>query len=137
VYDLIGGRASWTVLGLPTEGAVGDRGRISSVVRLSPTVPIDSTVREIVALGSAPGETIAVVDERGVLLGAVDAGAVALPPDTPIERIMMPAPSTIRPDLRVDEVVQRLRKDQLESIFVTAINGTLFGVASLKELDVR
>jgi len=135
VYDLIGGRAAWTVLGLPTEGAVGDRGRISSLVRVARTMPIGSRVREIIAVGAGPDEMIAVVDKRGVLLGAVDSAAGALPPDTPVERIMMPAPSTMRPDVRVDEVVQRLRKDRLERIFVTAVNGTLFGVASLKELD--
>ena len=116
---------------------MGDRGRISSVVRKAASVPIGATVRAIAALGSCGDETIAVVDEQGVLLGAVDAGVVALPSDTPVERIMMPAPSTIRPDLRIDEVVERLRKDRLESVFVTAVNGTLFGVASLKELDVR
>ena len=136
VYDLIGGRASWTVLGLPTEGTVGDRRRISSVIRPAPSVTVDSTVRAIVALDPATDDTIAVVDDHGVLLGAIDSGAVTLPPDTPVERIMMPAPSTIRPDLRIDEVVTRLRKDHLRQIFVTAINGTLFGVAALEELHV-
>lgn len=122
------------MLGLPTEGSVGDRARISSVLRRAATVPIGATVGAIIALGSLD-ETIAVVDEHGVLLGAVDGAAVALPPETPVDRIMMPAPSTIRPDLRIDEVVRRLHEDHLERVFVTAVNGTLFGVASLKELD--
>ena len=122
---------------MPTEGSVGDRGRISSAVRPAPAVTIDSTVRALVELGAPADDTIAVVDDHGALLGAVDSTAVALPPDTPIERIMMPAPSTIRPDLRIAEVVKRLRKDRLDRIFVTAVNGTLFGVVSLKELDVR
>ena len=136
MYDLIGGRASWTVLGLPTEGAVGDRRRISSVVRPAASVTVDSTIRAIVALDPAVDDTIAVVDEHGVLVGAIDPGAVTLAPDTPVERIMMPAPSTIRPDLRIDEVVTRLHEDHLRQIFVTAVNGTLFGVALLEELRV-
>jgi Mg/Co/Ni transporter MgtE len=135
VYDLIGGRASWTVLGLPTEGSVADRDRISSVVRRPPTVSIGATVRAIVALGPPSDDTIAVVDENGVLLGALDSGVVELPLDTAVERIMMPAPSTIRPDLRIDEVVKRLHNDHLDHIFVTAVNGTLFGIATLEELD--
>lgn len=124
------------MLGLPTEGAVGDRRRISSVVRPARAVSIGATVHDVVALDPDDGETIAIVDDHNTLLGAVHPGAGALPPDTPVERIMMPAPSTIRPDLRIDEVVARLRKDRLDRIFVTAINGNLFGVAVLKDLHV-
>jgi Mg/Co/Ni transporter MgtE len=136
VYDLIGGRASWTALGLPTEGVVGDRRRIAAFVKPAPSVAVDATVADLEECKVPIDHRVAVLDAGGVLLGAVDAEAAALPPDTPIERIMMPAPSTIRPDLRVEEVVRRLRDDHLDRVFVTAVNGTLFGVVELDELHV-
>jgi Mg/Co/Ni transporter MgtE len=70
---------------------------------------------------------VAVVNDDGVLLGAVDPVATSLPPDTPVDRVMVPAPGTIRPELRVDEVVERLRRDTLAQVLVTAVNGVLMG----------
>lgn len=96
-------------------------------------VSVDSTVADLPAR-QRPTEPVAVVDKSGVLLGALQREADELPPDTPVERAMTPAPSTIRPELRVDAVAQRLRKDQLDHIFVTAVNGTLFGIVALDDL---
>jgi Mg/Co/Ni transporter MgtE len=133
VYDLIGGRASWTALGLPTEGSIGDRRRIAAYVQPAPCVSVDATVADVrrISDGRRP---VAVVDARGVLLGAVQPQAALLPPDTSVERIMNPAPSTIRPELRIDVVAPRLRDDHLDHIFVTAVNGTLFGAVTLEDL---
>ena len=71
-----------------------------------------------------------------MLLGAVDPVAAGLPPDTPVDRLMVPAPGTIRPELRVDEVVERLRRDALEQVLVTAVNGVLLGRVVREELHV-
>ena len=136
MYDLIGGRASWTVLGLPTEGYVGDDRRIASVVEPAPAVPLGATVADILALGEDVRDAVAVLGCDNVLIGAVNVEARLLPPDTPVERVMIPAPATIRPDLRIDEVVTRLRKDRLDRIFVTAVNGVLVGEVVLADLHV-
>jgi Mg/Co/Ni transporter MgtE len=77
---------------------------------------------------------VAVVNDDGVLLGAVDPVAASLPPDTPVDRVMVSAPGTIRPELRVDEVVERLRRDSLEQVLVTAVNGVLLGRVVREEL---
>ena len=47
MYDLIGGRATWTALGLPTEGSLGDRRRIAHYVEPAGTVPFKGTVADI------------------------------------------------------------------------------------------
>jgi Mg/Co/Ni transporter MgtE len=135
VHDLIGGRAAWTALGLPTEGEIGDRRRISHYVVDAPTVRVDATVGAARELGPQRFP-IAVVDEGGVLLGAVDPAAAALPADTPLEQTMVPAPGTIRPELRVDEVVEQLRADRLDHVFVTAVDGVLIGMVVTAELHV-
>jgi Mg/Co/Ni transporter MgtE len=96
-------------------------------------VSVDATIADLPAR-ERPSEPVAVVDKSGVLLGSLQPEADELPPDTPVERAMTPAPSTIRPELRVDAVAQRLRKDRLDHIFVTAVNGTLFGIVALDDL---
>ena len=42
VSDVIGGRAAWTVLGLPTEGQIGDRRRVSAFVLPAPSAACSS-----------------------------------------------------------------------------------------------
>ena len=127
VHDLIGGRAAWTVLGLPTEGHVADRRRIGRHLRTAPTVSIDSTIGDVRALDS-DGGPIAVVDADGVLLGALDEVSRRLPIDTPVERAMTLAPGTIRPDVLVEEAVQQLTDDGLDFSYVSTARGQLLGL---------
>ena len=135
VYDLIGGRAAWTALGLPTEGAVGDRRRISHYVEVVPTVSPDHTIADVQALGESRFP-VPVVDDDGVLFGAIHPTACGLPPATAVRDVMVPAPGTIRPELRVDEVAEQLAKDGLAHVFVTAVNGVLIGRVVTAELHV-
>jgi CBS-domain-containing membrane protein len=79
---------------------------------------------------------VPVTSPGGVLLGTVDRAALALPADTPVERLMVPAPSTIRPELRVSDVLAQLRDDALDHVFVTAVDGTLCGLIVTEELHV-
>lgn len=127
MYDLIGGRAAWTVLGLPTEGQIGDRRRISQYVAPAPSVGIDATIRDVVRLGCGDAPC-AVLGSGGVLLGVVQTTALGLPATTPVERVMITAPGTIRPDVRVDDVLQQLQDDGLDHVYVTTASGVLIGL---------
>jgi rhodanese-related sulfurtransferase len=126
VHDLIGGRAAWTALGLPTEGETGDEGRVGQFVDKAQAVLIGDTLAEAVAVGEHRFP-VPVTSTDGVLLGAVDPSVMDLPPATPVRDVMTPAPRTIRPEGRVDEVVEQLRRDQLDHVFVTAVSGVLLG----------
>lgn len=136
VHDLIGGRAAWTALGLPTEGEVGDRRRITDYVSKATTVRVGAKMKAVHALGGSQRFPLAVVDKDGVLLGTIDPAAAALPAATPVERAMVPAPGTIRPELRIEEVVEQLRSDGLDHVFVTAVNGVLVGLVVTEDLHV-
>jgi CBS domain-containing protein len=70
-----------------------------------------------------------VLGANRVLLGALQSTALQLPPDTPVDRAMQPAPGTIRPDLRIDEVIRQLDDDHLDQVFVTTARGELVGLA--------
>jgi CBS-domain-containing membrane protein len=59
-----------------------------------------------------------------------------LPADTPVEQAMDPAPGTIRPEMRVEEVVEQLRSDGLDHVFVSAVNGVLIGLVVTDVLHV-
>ena len=135
VHDLIGGRAAWTSLGFPTEGSVGDRRRISKYVAVADSVAIDSKIGDVVALGPQD-YPVPVIDGANVVVGAVDPVATGLQPMTPVADVMIPAPGTIRPEMRVDDVVRQLAKDGLDHVLVTAVNGTLIGRVELAQLRV-
>jgi hypothetical protein len=135
VHDLIGGRAAWTAQGFPTEGSVGDRRRIWHYVQQVPTVGLEATVADLVASGRQPFPT-PVVTADGVLMGSVQPEAADLPGGTKIADIMNPAPGTVRPEKRVEEVIEQLRRDGLAYTFVTAVNGALLGLVVTAELHV-
>src|SRR5215203_5084850 len=88
VYDLIGGRAGWTALGLPTEGEVGDKRRISRFVAEPATVALDATIADVRALGEQRFP-VAVVDRDGVLFGTLQPTAAALPADMAVRDVMV------------------------------------------------
>ena len=135
VYDLIGGRAAWTVLGFPTEGSVGDRRRISQYVLEAPSVRINDTMAAVHRLGQ-PNRPVAVLGEGDVLLGAIQTTAFGLNGTTPVEGVMIPAPGTIRPDLRVEDAMQQVIDDGLDHVFVTTASGVLVGLVIPGEIHV-
>jgi rhodanese-related sulfurtransferase len=133
VHDLIGGRAAWTALGLPTEGTTGDQGRVSGYALDVPTARIDATLADITALAEQRFP-VPITNADRVLLGAVEPSAAAKLPTTPVAEVMVPAPRTIRPEVRVDDAVAQLRKDGLDHVFITAVNGVLVGLVITDQL---
>jgi rhodanese-related sulfurtransferase len=131
VNDLIGGRAAWTVLGLPTEGEVADRRRLRDHLRPATTVRIDQTIGDVPESAErrdGDGAPVAIVGHDGVLLGALDVAALKLPADTPVLQAMISAPGTIRPDLRLDDALKQLTDDGLSHSFVSTARGELLGL---------
>lgn len=98
-------------------------------------MPIDATIADVVALGHLR-YAVPVLGPGDVVLGAVQPAARDLPPQTPVERAMVPAPGTIRPDVRVEDVIQQLRADHLDHVLVTTVSGVLVGIVVTDELHV-
>jgi hypothetical protein len=96
-------------------------------------VGIGATIADIRDLGESRWP-VPVTSDDGILLGVVHPTASGLPPSTPVEGVMVPAPGTIRPELRLGETVEQLRRDGLDHVFVTAVNGALLGLAVTEEL---
>jgi CBS domain-containing protein len=122
------------VEGLPTDGEIGDARRIGPRATGVPTVSVDATVGEVLAVGDIP-YTVVVLGCDDVVVGALRPTVRALPPKTRVRDVMIPAPSTIRPDLRVEEVARRFAKDGLDHLLVTTASGVLVGLATMEDLD--
>jgi Mg/Co/Ni transporter MgtE len=106
---------------------------VASSVQHVDSVPFHATMADV--RKSAPRYPVAVLGANAVLLGAIEATSDAEPDETPVAHLMVPAPRTIRGALRVDDVVKRLRKDHLDRVFVTTVNGVLLGEVTLDGLE--
>jgi arabinose-5-phosphate isomerase len=135
VYDFVAGFAAWVSDGRPTEGAVGDRDRIGSLVRrdlprFEPSLTIEDMRSRI-----GGWELGAVVDDAGVLLGIVRADALSLASDLRARDVLVPGPGTVRPDARVPDLAEQLDRDHLDHVVVTTFDGHLIGLLRRGDLD--
>lgn len=115
------------MLGLPTEGEIGDRMRVLGYLQPVRTVGIDMTIADARGLQEMAGP-IAVVGSGGVLLGSLDPLSLRLPADTIVEAAMIRAPGTIRPDMRLDDALKQLHDDGLAFTHVTTARGEVLGL---------
>jgi CBS domain-containing protein len=73
-------------------------------------------------------DTCFVVDERRVVLGRIGRRAIRGREDVSAEQAMTLGPSTIRPSVRLRDVVERMRTQKLRSLPVTTSDGRLVGL---------
>jgi hypothetical protein len=128
VYDYVPGKVDWLARGLPTEGEESSTPRVGRLARDdAATCGLDEPVERVRELIEAsPYGFCLVLAEDGTLLGRVRRSAP--------ER-MEPGPSTVRYDLAVDELRERLDKRDLKTAIVTTPEGKLVGVVRRAELD--
>ena len=135
VYDYTAGRADWLAAGLPAEGPLAAVPSAASLCRTDmPTCAPDEPVGAAVTRMRDTGVPLcAVVNDRRVVLGAIDAATAA---DAcadaggggkrPAREVMMPGPQTIRPDAR--ELPGWIRRRPPAAMIVTRSDGTLVGL---------
>jgi hypothetical protein len=128
VYDYVPGKVDWLARGLPTEGEESSTPRVGRLARDdAATCGLDEPVERVRELIEAsPYGFCLVLAEDGTLLGRIRRSAP--------ER-MEPGPSTVRYDLAVDELRERLDKRDLKTAIVTTPEGKLVGVVRRAELD--
>ena len=74
-----------------------------------------------------------VVDDHHVLLGRVRGKALEGDPNTKVEDVMQPGPSTIRPDTTLEALVEMLSDGSVKSTLVTDQGGRFMGTAYLED----
>jgi Mg/Co/Ni transporter MgtE len=131
VYDYVPGKADWLARGLPREGDKAHEPRVVDVARDDVvTARLDERIGAVrPRVEASPYRFGLVVSERGTVLGRLGEAALEGDPDTRVEDVMEPGPSTVRADIAPDKARERLEKRNLTAAVVTTPDGVLIGVA--------
>ena len=131
------GKVDWLARALPTEGEragerrVGDFAR-DDVVLCALTDAVGPVRARVEA--SPYGFALVVGGDGATLLGRLPRAALEGDPDATAESAMSPGPSTVRPDLAVDELRKRLDDRELRTAIVSTPEGRLIGVVMRRDL---
>jgi len=136
VYDYVAGKKSWGSYGLPREGTKVPERTAGDVARRDvPTCMLDERLTEVRERVRAAGwDTCIVINEQRVVLGRLGRKALAADTDESVEEAMTPGPSTVRPSIGTDALLEPIRARNLTSILVTTPDGRLAGLALRDDL---
>ena len=137
VYDYVAGKKDWGSYGLPHEGTnVPERAAGDVAHRDVPTCTLDDDLSEVRERVRAAGwDTCIVVNEERVVLGRLGRRAIAADGDESVEQAMTPGPSTVRPSIGAEALLERIRARDLTSFLVTTSDGRLVGLALRSDLE--
>jgi CBS domain-containing protein len=137
VYDYVAGKKDWGSYGLPHEGGnVPERTAGDVAHRDVPTCTLDddlSQVRERVRV--AGWDTCIVVNEERIVLGRLARKVIAADGGESVGQAMMPGPSTVRPSIGTDALLERIRARNVSSFLVTTPDGRLVGLVLRSDLE--
>jgi rhodanese-related sulfurtransferase len=137
VYDYVAGKYDWLAYGLPTEGEDARKrtaadlasAEVVTCALQDPAAPLRERVE------ASPFPFALVLSRTNVLLGRIPKSALADGVDAAAEAVMESGPSTFRPNVHLDALVERLRKRDFKYAIVTRADGTLVGVARREDAE--
>jgi CBS domain-containing protein len=137
VYDYSAGKADWGSFGLPLDGAADSSTRVGAHLRTDvPTCRLEDRLPELCRrLDESGWETCFVVNNEGVLLGRIGRAAIRGRQDLSAEEAMTPGPSTIRPSARLEDVAERMQRQNLTTLPVTTPDGRLVGLITCADVE--
>jgi CBS domain-containing protein len=137
VYDYAAGKKDWGSYGLPHEGTNVPAPTGGDVAhRDVPTCTLADNLADVRERVRAAGwDTCIVVNEQRVVLGRLGRKALAADTAEPVEQAMTPGPSTVRPSIGADALLERIRTRNLSSFVVTTPDGRLVGLALRRDLE--
>ena len=135
VYEYKAGKQDWLAAGLPSEGSHAARPTISAVLRRDvPRFGLDDRTGNILAsLRAGSWDWAAIVNGEGILLGRVRARNIS-DEDSPASTAMEDGPATYRPNVPMDELLERMRDRHFDMAFVTDQDGRLLGLVTMREI---
>jgi CBS domain-containing protein len=137
VYRYTAGKVDWFAAGLAREGRLARVPRAGELARRdAPTCHPGERVGEVRARVEQAGwDRAVVVNDAGVVVGALSGRALEAAADTPLEEAMDPGPVTYRPDTLAKELVQHLHQGGARAALVTTAEGILVGVLRREEAE--
>jgi CBS domain-containing protein len=137
VYAYPPGKQDWFAAGLPLEGNRAQIPTVADVVREGlPTCELSERVGEVrVRTERAGWDLCVVVNPQRIVLGVLRRQALQGDPQATAEQVMAPGPSTVRPNLSAEEILDRLRQRDLHTALVTTSEGELVGMAYREDIE--
>jgi Mg/Co/Ni transporter MgtE len=137
VYAYLAGKKDWGSYGLPREGSNVPASTAGDIAhRDVPTCVLGDDLAQVRERVHAAGwDTCIVVNEQRVVLGRLGRKAIGGHTDESVERAMTPGPSTVRPSIGADALLERIRARNLTSLVVTTPDGRLVGLALRSDLE--
>jgi CBS domain-containing protein len=131
------GKVDWLARDLPTEGERADEKRVGAYARDDVvTCGLDADVGEVrEQIEASPYGFALVVGAEGTLLGRLRRSSIEDGTSATAEELMSPGPSTVRPDMAVDELCRKLDERELKTAIVSTPEGRLIGVVRRSALD--
>jgi CBS domain-containing protein len=80
-------------------------------------------------------DTCVVVNDAGVVLGRLRKRAFDGDPANLVEGVMESGPMTFRPDVPLDDLVERMRHRRTRSVLVTTSDGKLIGIVYRQDAE--
>ena len=135
VYDYEAGKSDWLAAALPSVGESADEPSAGDVVRGDDIVcHLGERIGDVAQRVRAAGKDVCiVVNDYHVVLGRVRRRSLDGDPDALVEEVMLPGPSTIRQDMDLETVVNKLRDGNVESALVTNQEGRLIGTVYVED----
>jgi Mg/Co/Ni transporter MgtE len=114
---------------LPTEGKGARSLRAKDCVPQDmPSCRLGDSVGEVwQRVQAAYDDACVVVNEAGVVLSSVSGEAFAAAPESTVEQVMDPGPTTIRPHVSLAEIAESLQHRDRDRVLVTTAEGRLIG----------
>jgi CBS domain-containing protein len=136
VYDYVAGKKGWGSFGLPHEGTtLPTRTAGDAAHRDVPTCRLDEALQEVrKRVRDAGWNTCIVLGDDGVVLGRIGRKALAADDGRTAEESMTPGPSTVRPSIGTDALLERMRMREVRSYVVTTPDGRLVGLVRADDL---
>lgn len=131
VFHYAPGKMGWQAMGLPVEGDE-QRRTIGELARTVPLAGLEETVR---SLRDRVDDVCVVVDDDAVVLGMIRRERLdEAADDAKAADVMKAAPSTFRPHVDVEEILQYAREHDLRRMLVTRADGTLIGLLDTADI---
>jgi CBS domain-containing protein len=139
VYEYEDGKRDWGSFGLPREGRLAEQPSGGDVARADvPTCLLSDDLSEVRRRVRESGwETCIVVNDDRVVLGRLGRKAIGSDDDESVEEAMTEGPSTVRPSIGLDALLERMQSKNLRSWLVTTPDGKLVGLVLLSEAEAR
>ena len=137
MYRYTAGKMDWFASGLPREGTMAAHATAGDVARPDvPTCGLRERVADVARRTEAAGWDVCVVlDDDAVVLGLLASDALRADATTIAEDAMREAPSTYRPHVALEKIVEALEGRSRASVLITTSAGRLVGLLRRQDAE--